>query len=66
MGERVQAYWGRFENVSFVPPPCPDCKAKQAQIDRLRTALEGVRDWTDDDESDPGHLAIEALRETKP
>ena len=39
MGERVQAYWRRFEAVPFVPTPCPDCKAKQSTIDRLRMNL---------------------------
>ena len=42
MGERVLNYWRRFEATPFVPTPCPECKAKQATIDRLRKAMAGI------------------------
>ena len=59
MGERVLAYWRRFEAVPFVQTPCPDCKAKQARIDRLRKALFSITE-------ESVVAAIEVLRETKP
>jgi hypothetical protein len=33
----------------YAKEPCPECKAKQAQIDKLRTALVGVLGGGDDD-----------------
>jgi hypothetical protein len=66
MGERVQAYWGRFENVSFVPPPCPDCQAKQATIDKLKAKCDRLRKALFSITEESVVAAIEVLRETKP
>jgi len=32
MGERVLAYWRRFEAVPFVLPPCQKCKEKRRTL----------------------------------